>query len=119
MLEQLVESMVSNLRYSLFQVYSSWSQVEPWVIVLIAIATAAFIAISIIWGIRAHRQPVSSGREDFIGKTAEVKTVLNPKGTVFIESELWSATSEEGEVQPGKEVVITKIDRLKLWVIKK
>ena len=119
MLEELIETLLSNFRDSLFQLYLGLSQIEPWVIVLIAIATAAFIAISIIWGIRAHRQPVSSGRESFIGKTAEVKTVLNPKGTVFIEGELWSATSEGGEVQPGEEVVITKIDRLKLWVIKK
>ena len=119
MLEQLVESVVSNLRYSLFQVYSSLAQVEPWAIILIAIAIAAFIAISTIWGIQAHRQPVSSGKEGFIGKTAEVKTILNPKGTVLIEGELWSATSEGDEIQLGEEVVITKIDRLKLWVIKK
>ena len=119
MLEQLIESMSSNLEYSLSQVYASLSQLNPWVIVFIAVAIAAFIAISIVLGIRAHRQPVSSGREDFIGRTAEVKTVLNPNGTVLMEGELWSATSEGGEVQPGTEVVITRSDRLKLWVIKK
>ena len=79
----------------------------------------AIILAGIIWGIRAHHRQVSAGREDLIGKTAEVKTVLKPKGTVLIEGELWSAISEGGEVQPGEEVVITKIDRLKLWVIKK
>ncbi len=119
MLERLIQSMNSNLRDSLFRLYSSLSQLDPWAIVLIAVATAVFIAISIVLGIRAHRQPVSSGMEDFIGKTAVVKTVLNPNGTVLIKGELWSATSEGGEVQPGKDVVIIKSDRLKLWVIKK
>ena len=104
---------------SLFQINPDWFRVDTWFIIVIVIVVIAFTAISIIWGIRAHSQPVSSGKEGFIGKTAEVKTVLNPKGTVLIEGELWSATSEGGEVQPGKEVVITKIDRLKLWVIKK
>lgn len=103
----------------MFQINPDWFRVDTWFIILIVIGAIVFIAISIIWGIRAHHRQVFVGREDFIGKTAEVKTVLNPKGTVLIEGELWSATSEGGEVQPGEEVVITKIDRLKLWVIKK
>lgn len=119
MLERLLESMDSNFRYSLFQLYSSLPQVEPWVIVLIVVATAAFIAISVILVIRAHRLPVSTGREDLLEKIAEAKMVLNQKGTVLIEGEIWPATSEEGEVQLGEEVVITKVDRLKLSIIKK
>ncbi len=119
MLEQLVESMVSNLRYSLFQVYSSLSQVEPWVIVLIAIAAAAaFIAISIIWGIRAHRKPVSAGREDLIGRTAVVDTALVPKGIVLVEGERWRAILDEGHAEQEEEVIITKVEGLKLWVTK-
>ena len=103
----------------MFQINLDWFRVDTWFIIVIVIVLIAFTAISIIWGIRAHHRQVSAGREDLIGKTAEVKTVLKPKGTVLIEGELWSATSEGGEVQPGEEVVITKIDRLKLWVIKK
>ena len=104
---------------NLFQINLDWFRVDTWFIIVIVIVLIAFIAISIIWGIRAHHRQVSAGREDLIGKTTEVKTVLKPKGTVLIEGELWSAISEGGEVQPGEEVVITKIDRLKLWVIKK
>jgi len=32
---ELIESLVSNLRYSLSQIYSSWFQVAPWLIPLI------------------------------------------------------------------------------------
>ncbi len=122
MLEQLIETMISNLRYSLFQVYSSLSQVEPWIpwiIVLIVIATAAFIAISIIWGIRAHRKPVSAGRENLIGRTAVVVTALDPKGLVLVEGERWTAILDEGHAEPEEEVIITKVEGLKLCVTKK
>ena len=98
--------------------YAYLFQIDPWLIVLAAIAIAAFLVITIVWGIRAHRRKVSAGREDLIGKTAEVKTALNPKGTVLIEGELWMAVSGDGQAEPGDEVVITKVDRLTVWVTK-
>ncbi|MFC1992504.1 NfeD family protein [Chloroflexota bacterium] len=88
----------------------------PWLIVIIAIAIAAFLVIAIIWGIRAHHCRISAGREDMIGKIAQVKTIMNPKGIVLIQGELWTAISEEGQAEPGDEVVITKVDQLKVWV---
>ena len=94
-------------------------QVAPWVIVLIVIAVAVFIAIAVIWGIRAHRQKVSAGKEDLIGRTAEVTAVMEPKGTVFIEGENWTAISEAGRIEPGEEVIITRVGGLKLYVTKK
>jgi len=94
-------------------------QIDPWAIAIIVIVIVAFLAITIIWGIRAHRHQVSAGREDLVGKTAEVQTVMNPKGTVFIQGERWTAILEEGQVEPGEEVIITKVDGLKLWVTKK
>jgi len=94
-------------------------QIAPWLIIIIVIGIAAFLAVSIIWGIRAHRHQVSAGREELVGKTAEVKIALEPKGVVFVEGERWTAISGEGRVEPGEEVVITKVDGLKLWVTKK
>ena len=96
MIEEWFESFVSwfgdlNLKPLLFQLDSGWFQVDPWLIVLIAIATAAFLAIIIIWGIRAHHRPISAGREELVGKTAQVKTAMNPKGIVLIQGELWAA----------------------------
>ena len=117
MLEELIK-FFQSLRSLLFQIDSSWFQVAPWLIVLIAVAIGAFIAIAIIWGIRAHRRQILAGREELIGKTAEVKTVMNPKGMVLIQGELWTAILEAGRAVPGDEVVITKVDHLKVWVTK-
>ena len=103
----------------MFQIDPGWFRVGPWLIAIAAICIIAFIAITIIWGIRAHRHQVSAGREDLVGKTAEVKIALKPKGTVFIQGEQWAAVSESGRVEPGEEVIITKVSGLKLWVTKK
>lgn len=103
----------------MFQIDPSWFQIAPWLIAIVAIGIAAFLAIAIIWGIQAHHHQASAGREELIGKTAEVKIALEPKGIVFIEGERWTAVLDKGQVEPGGEVIITKVDGLKLYVTKK
>ena len=103
----------------MFQIDPNWFQVDPWLIAIVAIGISAFLAIAIIWGIRAHHHQASAGREDLIGKSAEVKIALEPKGVVFIQGERWAAISEKGRVEPGEEVIVTKVDGLKLYVTKK
>jgi len=103
----------------LFQIDQSWFHMESWLIVLVIIGVVAFFAAAVYWGIRAHQRQISAGKEDLIGKTAEVIVALNPKGIVFIEGERWTAISEKGRVEPGEEVVVTKVDGLKLRVTKK
>jgi len=103
----------------LFQIDPTWFRIDPWLIAIVAIGIAVALAITIIWGIRAHHHQVSAGREELVGKTAEVKIALEPKGVAFIQGERWTAISETGRVEPGEEVIITKVDGLKLWVIKK
>lgn len=103
----------------MFQIDPGWFQVDPWLVAIVAIGIAAFLAVVIIWGIRAHRRQVSAGREELVGKTAEVLTVLDPKGIVLIEGERWTTISEKGRVKPGEEVIITKVNGLKMWVIRK
>jgi len=92
---------------------------DPWLIALIAVCVAASLAVAIILVIRAHRRQASAGREELVGKIAEVEITLEPKGVVFVEGERWTAIAEKGRVEPGEEVIITKVDGLKLWVTKK
>jgi membrane-bound ClpP family serine protease len=95
------------------------SPVSPWLIAVIAVCVAAFIVFVIQRVVRAHRRQASAGREELVGKTAEVEITLEPKGVVFVEGERWTAISEKGRVEPGEEVIITKVDGLKLYVTKK
>lgn len=93
--------------------------IDLWVVIVIAIIIIAFIILVINRGIAAHKLQIGAGGEELIGKTAEAVTILKPKGTVFIEGERWSAESEAGKVEAGEEVVITRVDGLKLYVNKK
>jgi membrane-bound ClpP family serine protease len=94
-------------------------QIDPWMIILVIVAVVAFLALAIIYGARAHRLQVSAGREELIGKVAEVTTTMEPKGMVLISGEHWAAVLEKGRAEPGEEVIVTKVEGLKLQVAKK
>ena len=93
--------------------------INPWLLVFIIIALAVFLYFVVIWVIRAHQRKVEAGKEDMIGRKAVVKTALNPKGMVFVEDELWNAVIESGTAEAEEEVIITKVEGLKLTVVKK
>ncbi|MBA7473708.1 hypothetical protein ES707_09051 [subsurface metagenome] len=94
-------------------------QVSPWLIATVVIIIAAIFAFVISRVIRAHRRQASTGREELIGKTAVVRVALEPEGMVFFKGESWTAISDKGRVEPGEAVIITRVDGLKLYVIKK
>ena len=94
-------------------------QIDLSVIIVIAVGAAIFLAIAIVWGIRAHRLRIEAGKEEMVGRIAEVMTDMEPRGIVFIEGERWTAVSEDGWVEAGEEVVITRVDGLRLYVTRK
>ncbi|HFB07060.1 MAG TPA: nodulation protein NfeD [Chloroflexi bacterium] len=89
---------------------------------LIAGVTAGITAFAVfVIGaiIRGQRRRKVTGTEGMIGTIAIAKTPLAPTGTVLAQGELWTASSEGDTVAPGEEVIITKVEGLKLWVTKK
>ena len=103
----------------MFQMDLTWFRVDPWQIITLVIIVVAFVVFAVQRGIQAHRRQAEAGKEEMVGKIAVVKTALDPKGTVFIQDEIWVAISEKGRVEPEEEVMITKVDGLKLYVAKK
>ena len=94
-------------------------QISPWLIALVTILVAAFFAFAIQKIIQIHHRQAYSGREELVGKTAVVRAALDPEGMVLFKGELWTAISEGGRVKPGEEVIITRVEGLKLYVKKK
>ncbi len=94
-------------------------QVDIALIVVVAVLFAAFIAFVVNRVVVAHRRQATTGREDLLGKTAVVRTALNPEGTVLFEGEIWTATLDQGHAEPREEVIIKRFDGLKLYVSKK
>ncbi len=88
-------------------------------IILAIVLAIAFIIFVIYAIVRGQRLKLSAGVENMIGKEAVVQTALDPKGTVLAEGELWTAIAEDSTIEPGEEVMITKVEGLKLWVTRK
>jgi len=93
--------------------------IDPWLLALIIVIVVICLYFVVLWSVRAHRRKIAAGKEDLIGKTAVVVTALNPKGMVLVEGERWMAVIDKGQVEPEEEVIITRVDGLKLIVSKK
>ena len=88
--------------------------------IIFAIVLAVAFIIFVIYAIvRGQRLKLSAGVENMIGREAVVQTTLSPKGTVLAEGELWTAIAEDSTIESGEEVIITRIEGLKLWVTRK
>ena len=88
-------------------------------IIIAIIFAVAFIIFVIYAIIKSQKRKLATGREDMIGKVAITQTTLNPKGTVLAEGELWTAIAEGSKIKADEEVIITKVEGLKLWVTQK
>ena len=85
----------------------------------VAVGFTAFAVFILGAIIRGQRRRKATGAEGMIGETAIAKTPLDPTGTVLVQGELWTATSEGGKVAPGEQVMINKVEGLRLLVTKK
>jgi membrane-bound serine protease (ClpP class) len=99
--------------------HSPGIQVDIGLIIGVAVGFTAFAVFVVGAIIRGQRRRKATGAEGMIGEKAIAKTPLDPTGTVLAQGELWTAASEGGKVAPGEEVIITKVEQLKLWVTKK
>jgi membrane-bound serine protease (ClpP class) len=88
-------------------------------IAVAAIIITAFVVFVVGAVVRGQRRRPATGVEGLTGKIAVAKTELNPKGTVLVEGELWSASIDDGRVEPGEEVIVAKVEDLKLIVTRK
>lgn len=91
-------------------------RVSTWLIALTALLFILLLGLMITLVVRAQRRPVRTGAESLTGAKAIARTDLNPSGAVFVSGELWNAVSETGNIPKGAEVVITKVEGLKLKV---
>ena len=94
-------------------------QVNIGLIIVVAVCFAGFLAFVVNRVVAAHRRQAATGREELLGKTAIVRTALNPEGTVLHEGEIWTAVLDKGQAEPREEVIIKRFDGLKLYVSKK
>ena len=92
-------------------------QVSKWLIYGLAAGIGAFFLFVVTSIIRVRRMPAVV-TTTLVGRQAVARSPLDPTGMVFLDGEYWSATVEEGRVEPGERVVVTGMQGLRLTVSK-
>ncbi len=95
----------------------SFGQVSVPVVIGIALVMGGFFAFILAKVLGAQKRAPTTGMEALIGAMAEVRTPLNPDGSVFLNGELWRARSDDrSEIPAGTLVEIIAIQGFQLRV---
>ena len=89
--------------------------VDPLVIGALAGSAALFTFLLGTLVIRAHRTRVSTGYEGMVGAIGVARTAINPKGTIDIHGEIWTARSKS-PVLKEQEIKVIAAEGLSLTV---
>jgi membrane-bound serine protease (ClpP class) len=91
----------------------------PLVIFVSLISGAIFFGIMMI-AVRAQRAPIRTGEESMIGRMGTARTDLEPKGSVQVGGELWTAELEDESsyIPTGARVRVVRVVGLRLIVRK-
>jgi membrane-bound serine protease (ClpP class) len=91
-------------------------QVAPQAIIMMTLLLAGSFGIVLGSVVRSHRRPSVTGREGLLGQRGHVRQALDPEGMVFVEGELWTATTVGEPVPVGTAVEVVGVEGLRLHV---
>jgi membrane-bound serine protease (ClpP class) len=93
-------------------------RVSPWLIIGVAAAMSALLLFVGRALVRARHEPVAIGAPALLGRAGTAESRLAPRGTVRIDSEVWSAAVEEGAdpIAPGESVEVVGLEGVVLRV---
>ena len=88
----------------------------------IALILAGFIIYSYIMYVIGHPtvlyEPVTAP-ESIVGNEGVVEADLSPEGYVRVRGELWKASCPDGDINRGEEIIVTRLNGMKLTVQRK
>ena len=92
-------------------------QVSLWLVGGVGVAVAGMTIVSVRFVAASRKTVYESPTANLVGRTAAVTTALDPKGSVQVAGETWTAVTESGRpIDAGREVVVTEMDGLTLKV---
>jgi membrane-bound serine protease (ClpP class) len=82
------------------------------------VGSALIFFVPVMTMVRRQRQPVGTmARATLVGRTGQVRSILNPEGYVWVDEALWRARCDEGErLRVGEDVLVVAVDGLVLSV---
>ena len=107
-------------------IYSIWRWLLPEfdinlpvpVLIAVMVAWSIFSVSLFIFTTKTLKKQVPVGLPSMIGTKGKVASPLTPEGLVRIKSELWVATTDEGDIKKGDNIEVVGEDGLKLVVRK-
>jgi len=91
-------------------------RVSPWLIGVMFALVAGFVAVVSVALLRLRREPVKSGAQALAGLEALALSELEPRGTVAVGTEVWSATTSGETVHKGEHVRVLAVEGVTLKV---
>jgi len=92
-------------------------QLSQGLVYTIAIAMGIFFLTVVGAAARARRWPPKSGPSTVLGTVGVARTPLNPSGMIFLNGELWQATSLDGPIAEGEQVRVAALRGIQLDVV--
>lgn len=111
-----VGGIISFVLGSLILFNTPFYAVSRGLIISVALVTASFFAFAIGAAVRAQRRKPTTGIEGLIGALAQVRSDLDPEGTVFLYGERWRARTTGDSVPQGETVRVLAVDGFELIV---
>ncbi len=98
----------------------SFQHVSVPLVVGVSLVSGGLFFVVMMIAVRAQRIPISTGEESMTGRMGVARTVLNPKGSVQVGGELWSAELENKteKLPMGTRVEVIRVDGLRVVVRK-
>jgi membrane-bound serine protease (ClpP class) len=92
----------------------------PTISIPLAIGAGAIVGTFFVFVVsktaRVRLSPPATGVQTLVGQRAEVRTRLEPEGLVYLHGELWQATTDDGPLDEGHEVVVDSVEGLLIHV---
>jgi len=84
----------------------------------VAVAMAAWTVALVRLVVRSQRRTATTGASGLLGQTGVAQTSFEGEGWVKLQGELWRASCETKDVQPGDKVRVVAVDGLAVIVKK-
>ncbi len=94
----------------LFDVTGFPLRVSPSLVFGAAAGMGAFFLFAAGAGINIQKKKPSTGKEGMKGLAGEAMQDLDPRGTVYVRGEIWSAVSKSGAVKKGEKIKVKKVE---------
>jgi len=92
-------------------------RVDPWMLLPVILAFAAFVTALVRLVIQAQRRRAQTGAEGLVAQRGEARTDLDPEGWVIVQGECWRARAGE-RIASGETVEVLSVEGLRLRVRK-